>query len=76
MESRYKKHLYTEVLGITNEMFCSSNSKIDGNKPLYNETSLYDEQVWPFIISGFHGTNLGIFRVKNSLLPICTEKQQ
>ena len=21
----------------------------------------YDEKVWPFIISGFHGTNLGFF---------------
>ena len=47
-----------KVLGIMNYIFCPSNSKIhDIMKPRY------DEKVWPFIISGFHGTNLGFFCV-------------
>ena len=48
-----------KVLGIMNYIFCPSNSKIhDIMKPRY------DEKVWPFIISGFHGTNLGFFVFK------------
>ena len=60
VKPQYNKHLhvYTKVLGIMNYIFCPSNSKIhDIMKPRY------DEKVWPFIISGFHSTNLGFFCV-------------
>ena len=41
-----------------NDIFSPGNSNIhDIMKPRY------DEQVWPFVISGFHGTNLDIFGV-------------
>ena len=29
VEPRYNEHLYKEVLGITNDLFCPSNSKIN-----------------------------------------------
>ena len=40
VESRYKEPPYNEVLGITNNFLYTSNSKIYGKEPEYNETSL------------------------------------
>ena len=52
VEPRYDEHLYKEVLGITNNLFYPSNSKI------YEKGSRYSEHIlpfpWPFIKSRFH----------------------
>ena len=37
MEPRYNEDLYKEVLGITNDLFCPSNSKIYEKGPHYSE---------------------------------------
>ena len=46
VEPQYNKNLYKEVLGITNDLFCPSNSKIYEKGPL--------PFPWPFIKSRFH----------------------
>ena len=40
VKRRFNKPLYNEVLGITNEIFCPSYSKIYEKEPRQNETSL------------------------------------
>ena len=37
VEPRYNEDLYREVLGITNDLFCPSNSKIHEKGPHYSE---------------------------------------
>ena len=41
MEPRYNELLYNEVLDITNDFLCSSDSKTYGKETLYKETSLW-----------------------------------
>ena len=52
VEPRYNEHLYKEVLGITNDLFCSINSKIYEKGPRYSEHIL--PFPWPFIKARFH----------------------
>ena len=40
VKPRFNEPLYNEVLSITNDFPCPSNSKIYGKEPRYNETSL------------------------------------
>ena len=42
VEPRYNEHLYKEVLGITNNLFCPSNGKI------YEKGPRYSEHILPF----------------------------
>ena len=37
VEPQYNEHLYKEVLGITNDLFCPSNSKIHEKGSRYSE---------------------------------------
>ena len=39
VEPGYKKTLYNEVLGITNDIFCPSYSIMYGKETRYNQTS-------------------------------------
>ena len=41
VEPRYNELLYNEVLDITNDFLCSSNSKTYGKQTWYKETSLW-----------------------------------
>ena len=52
MQPRYNEHLYKEVLGITNDLFCPSNSEIYEKGPRYTQHIL--PFPWPFIKSRFH----------------------
>ena len=52
VEPRYNEHLYKEVLGISNDLFCPSNSKIYEKGPCYSEHIL--PFPWPFIKTRFH----------------------
>ena len=52
VEPWYNEHLYKEVLGITNDLFCPSNSEIYEKGPRYTEHIL--PFPWPFIKLRFH----------------------
>ena len=52
VEPQYHEHLYKEVLGITNDLFCPSNGKIYEKGPRYRKHIL--PFPWPFIKSRFH----------------------
>ena len=70
IEPWYNEPLYNKVLGIMNNIFCPSYSKIYGKEPQYNETLLYQRvfaSPLALAISKFHCKGF-IFQNNNQLI--------